>query len=116
MNILIRLNVTNRKYMIIAYTYFMRVFIIVHAHIARAYIHDVDGCCFGFHSFTRSFIYIKIFLYCSVIFENQFYQLHQLLNDLNICVKLLFIPSSPHIILKIYCHYLTPICHNLLES
>ena len=30
-------------------------------------------------------------------------------------VKWRFIPSTPYTLLKVYCHYLTPVCHNLTK-
>ena len=66
-NISIRFDLTDRKYMIIAHIYFMRAFIIVRAHIVRAYFHDVDGYCFVIHSFIGKFIYSKTF---SAIFQS----------------------------------------------
>ena len=40
---LICFNVSDRKYTIIAHMYFMRAFIMMRAHMARAYVHNFYG-------------------------------------------------------------------------
>ena len=60
MNILTLLNVSDRKYTIIAHTYFMRALFMTRAHIARAFSR-FHGQCF-FNTFISSFIYSDHFL------------------------------------------------------